>query len=73
MTGTEHIWSEITIVQNQWHHLFNALFQFGLGPIFFLQRHYRGSLEVCEIASLLLQTKFTRTQRRHHCLKNLCT
>lgn len=44
MTGTEHIRSEITIVQNQWHHLFNALFQFGLGPIFFLQRHYRGSL-----------------------------
>lgn len=44
VTGTEHIWSEITIVQNQWHHLFNASFQFSLGPIFFLQRHCRGIL-----------------------------
>lgn len=69
----EHIWSEITIVQNQWHHLFNALFQFSLSPIFFLQRHYRGSLKMCEIASLLLQIKFTRIQRHHPCFKKLCT
>lgn len=37
VTGIESSQPKIVIVQHQWNNLFNALFQVGLGPIFFLQ------------------------------------
>lgn len=48
------IWSKIVTVHDQWYHLFNALFQEGLSPIFFLHRPYAGSLKMYEIPPLLL-------------------
>lgn len=51
MTGTEHVWSEITVVHNQWHHLFDALFWFSLGPVFFLQRKSVGVRDCIVAAS----------------------
>lgn len=70
MMGVESISSKCFIAKNQWCHLFNALFCGGLGPVFFLQRHRTRSLNTCKIPLLLLQIKFTQTQRRLPCFKN---